>query len=143
MTTSVDYEVQIYERGDWQIASMSNDKDQALREARRIEEGLKRRETRVVEERHDENSGRTRSKIIYTTPQVGSGKGQAASSTDRTQTRKSARAGRATERNPIRTALTTPMKEEPKLGVLVVTLLVIITLGLVGIALLRYFSGLA
>jgi hypothetical protein len=35
------------------------------------------------------------------------------------------------------------MKEEPKLGVLVVTLLVIITLGLVGIALLRYFSGLA
>lgn len=143
MTTSVDYEVQIYERGDWKIATMSGDKDQALREARRIEEGLKRRETRVVEERHDENSGRTRSKIIYTTPQLGSGKGRAASGTERAQTRRSARAGRKTERNAIRTALTTPMKEEPKLSVLVVTLVVIITLGLVGIAVLRYLSGLA
>ena len=143
MTMSVDYEVHIYERGDWQIASMSNDKDQALSEARRIEEGLKRRETRVIEERFDENTGRTRTKIIYTTPQLGSGEGRAASGTQRAQTGKAARAKRKTERNSIRAALTTPMKKDPSLIVLVVTLAVIITFGLVGIALLRYFSGLA
>ena len=143
MTNSVSYEVQAYEGGEWKIATISDDRQQALSEARRIEEGLKRRETRVVEERHDENTGRTRSKIIYRTPQVGSDKGGAAPGAGQTQASGSARAARKAQRNAIRASLTTPMKEEPKLGVLVVTLLVIIALGLVGIALLRYFSGLA
>lgn len=143
MATTVEYEVQIFERGDWMIASMLQDKQQALSEARRIEEGLKRRETRVVEERYDEDSGRTRSKIIYTTPQVDSDKGRTARGAGRTQAGKSAQAGRKNARNSIRGALTKPMKEEPSLIVLVVTLVVIITVGLVGIALLRYFSSLA
>lgn len=60
----VAYEVQIYEGGDWQISSMFNERELALLEARRIEEGLRCRETRVVEETHDEESGRTRSKVI-------------------------------------------------------------------------------
>lgn len=143
MTTNVDYEVHIYEHGDWQIASMSNDKDQALSEARRIEEGLKRRETRVIEERHDENTGRTRTKIIYTTPQLDSDQGRTAPGARRAQTKKSARAKRNAGRNSIHSALTTPMKKDPSLMVLIVTLVVIITVGLVGIALLRYFSSLA
>ena len=66
----VAYEVQVYDSGDWQIASMFNERELALMEARRIEEGLRRRETRVVEEAHDEESGRTRSKVIYTTPKL-------------------------------------------------------------------------
>lgn len=143
MTTTVDYEVQAYERGDWTIVAMSNDKQQALRKARRIEEGLKRRETRVVEETHDENSGRTRSKIIYTTPQLRSENGPASPGTGRAQARKSARGGRRTERGSIRDALTRPMAKDPSLVVLVVTLFAIIGLGLAGIAVLRYLSGLA
>jgi hypothetical protein len=39
----VAYEVHIYESGDWQIASMFNERELALMEARRIEEGLRRR----------------------------------------------------------------------------------------------------
>ena len=31
MTTSVEYEVQTYERGEWKIATMSGDKQQALK----------------------------------------------------------------------------------------------------------------
>ena len=37
----VAYEVQVYDSGDWQIASMFNERELALMEARRIEEGLR------------------------------------------------------------------------------------------------------
>ena len=66
----VSYEVHVYEGDSWQIARMFTEKELALVEARRMEEGLRRRETRVVEESHDEETGRTRSKTIYTTPKV-------------------------------------------------------------------------
>ena len=64
------YEVQTFEDGSWQIASMFDDKESALVEARRLEEGLRRRETRVVEETHDEESQRTKSKVVYTSPKI-------------------------------------------------------------------------
>jgi hypothetical protein len=66
------YEVHTLEGGSWQIASMFDDKELALIEARRLEEGLRRRETRVVEETHDEESKRTKTRVIYTSPKIGS-----------------------------------------------------------------------
>ena len=71
------YEVHTLESGSWQIASMFDDKELALIEARRLEEGLRRRETRVVEETHDEESRRTKTKVIYTSPKIGSSDGTA------------------------------------------------------------------
>ncbi len=70
MATLIAYEVHTYEHGSWQIASMFDDKELALIEARRIEEGLRHRETRVVEETHDEESGRTKSRVIYSSPKI-------------------------------------------------------------------------
>ncbi len=70
MATLIAYEVQTFEDGSWQIASMFDDKESALIEARRLEEGLRRRETRVVEETHDEESQRTKSKVVYTSPKI-------------------------------------------------------------------------
>ena len=70
MATLIAYEVQTFEEGSWQIASMFDDKELALVEARRLEEGLRRRETRVVEETHDEESNRTKSKVVYTSPKI-------------------------------------------------------------------------
>ena len=70
MATLIAYEVQTFEDGSWQIASMFDDKESALIEARRLEEGLRRRETRVVEETHDEESRRTKSKVVYTSPKI-------------------------------------------------------------------------
>ncbi len=70
MTQLIAYEVQTFEDGSWQIASMFDDKELALIEARRLEEGLRRRETRVVEETHDEESNRTKSKVVYTSPKI-------------------------------------------------------------------------
>ena len=66
------YEVHTLESGSWQIASMFDDKELALIEARRLEEGLRRRETRVVEETHDEESRRTKTRVIYTSPKISS-----------------------------------------------------------------------
>ena len=77
MAMLVAYEVQTFEGGSWQIASMFDDKELALIEARRLEEGLRRRETRVVEETHDEESRQTKSKVVYTSPKIRSGASQA------------------------------------------------------------------
>ena len=68
MSVLVAYEVQTFEHGQWQIESMHPDRETAVSEARRIEEGFRPRETRVVEEVYDEESGRTKSTVVYTTP---------------------------------------------------------------------------
>jgi hypothetical protein len=70
MATLIAFEVHTYESGSWQIASIFDDKELALIEARRIEEGLRHHETRVVEETYDEESGRTKSKEIYSSPKI-------------------------------------------------------------------------
>lgn len=88
MVMLVAYEVQTYESGSWQIASMHEDRELALLEARRMEEGVRRRETRVVEEMHDEESGKTRSKIIYTTPKISGADSAAGGAGPRPQSRK-------------------------------------------------------
>ena len=65
------YEVQCYSGGDWVIQSIFDDKELALMEARRMEEsGLRRQETRVVKEVHDQERDKTRSQVIYESPMV-------------------------------------------------------------------------
>lgn len=73
MSVLIAYELQVLEHGQWQIKSMHQDRESALVEARRVEESLRPHETRVVEEVHDEATGRTRSTVVYTTPPVRDG----------------------------------------------------------------------
>ena len=68
MSVLIAYEVQVLEHGEWQIEAIHPDKDTALMEARRIEEGVRPRETRVVQEVYDQASGHTKSTVVYTTP---------------------------------------------------------------------------
>ncbi|MDJ0611299.1 MAG: hypothetical protein QNJ67_20160 [Kiloniellales bacterium] len=67
MSVLIAFEVQVFEHEQWQIEAIHPDRDEALIEARRIEEGVRPRETRVVEEIFDQDSGRTKSTVIYTT----------------------------------------------------------------------------
>ncbi|MDH3472794.1 MAG: hypothetical protein OEM59_03795 [Rhodospirillales bacterium] len=139
----VAYEVHIYDGGDWQIASMFNERELALMEARRIEEGLRRRETRVVEESHDEDSGRTRTKIIYTTPKLRARETPAPAkpAPAPAQPKKAAPQAAVAERTPTRRR-PPAKKSEPSLTVIALTLILIVGLGVAGIVALRYLSNL-
>ena len=129
MTQLIAYEVQTFEDGSWQIASMFDDKELALIEARRLEEGLRRRETRVVEETHDDESNRTKSKVVYTSPKIRPDGGTAASDMKadpgmRTYPRK---------RRPVSAG----KKKQPGLIWLCLKLLLIVVVGIGVVILLR------
>ncbi len=128
------YEVQVCESGTWQIASMFYERELALVEAREMEEGLRRRETRVVEESFDEASGRTRTKIIYTTPKVRSRNAGPA--------KKPAARAKLEPRRTRRSAPPKPVRQEPRLGMILLTFVAIIGLGVGGLILLRHLSTL-
>jgi hypothetical protein len=70
MQSTVSYELHTLESGVWKILHVFQDKQEALIKARRIEEGVRPRETRVIEEQFDGSSGKTRNKIVYTTPEI-------------------------------------------------------------------------
>lgn len=140
----VSYEVHTYENGAWQITSMFSERELALVEARKMEEGLRRRETRVVEESHDEASGRTRSKTIYTTPKVRSDQEAPAKPAAPPPAKKPAARTKqppAPQRSG-RRAAPRPAKQEPRLGMIVLTFVAILGLGVGGLILLRYLSSL-
>ena len=136
----VAYEVQVYEGGDWQIASMFNERELALMAARRIEEGLRRKETRVVEETHDEDSGRTRSKVIYSTPKLRSQDSPPAQA--KTPDIKPKSEPRQTRRSTRRRPPAAAAKSAPNLMILLLTFVLIFSLGIAGIIGLRFLSGL-
>ena len=139
----VSYEVHVCESGTWQISSMFNERELALIQARKMEEGLRRRETRVVEETHDEASGRTRSKTIYATPKVRADNGgQAKKSAAPPPAKKTAAPPKQEPRRTRRAAPPKPVKQEPRLGMILVTLVAIVGLGVGGLVLLRYLSTL-
>lgn len=66
----ITYELLTYENGAWKIWATFEDKDEALLEAKRLEEGVRRWETRVVEEKLNETTGLSRSHVLYTTPKI-------------------------------------------------------------------------
>ena len=71
MQASISYELHTLENGVWKIQLVFDDEQEALIEARRIEEGVRPRETRIVEEACYESSGNIRrSRIVYTTPEI-------------------------------------------------------------------------
>jgi len=139
----VSYEIHVCEGGTWQIASMFNERELALIEARKMEEGLRRRETRVVEETHDEDSGRTRSKTIYTTPKVRPDKVEAKTKPAAPAPAKKPKPRAAQEpRRTRHAAPPKPAKQEPRLGMILLTFGVIVGVGIGGLVLLRYLSSL-
>lgn len=142
MAMLVAYEVQTYENGTWQIASVHEDKELALMEARRMEEGLRRRETRVVEEMHDEESGKTRSKIVYATPKIGVGEAQAGgghvSSGQQKQAGGARGGGKRTPGRPAR-GRGQPQATQPNAFMIGLMLFSILTVGFVALIALRHF----
>ncbi len=61
----VAYEVQTYQRGDWQIDSIVDDRQSAMDSAQQFQRSKHCAGVRVVEEVHDEDSQRTATKIIF------------------------------------------------------------------------------
>ncbi len=59
------FEIQTYKDGNWRIDSIFDDRDLALFEARRVEEGNKYSGVRVIEENYDEASNRAPSRTIF------------------------------------------------------------------------------
>ncbi len=141
MAMLVAYEVQTYENGAWQIASVHEDKELALMEARRMEEGLRRRETRVVEEMHDEESGKTRSKIVYATPKIGAGESQAGGGQISPGQQKQASGVRGGKRPPGRPSRPRgqPQATQPNAFLIGLMLFSILTVGFVALIALRHF----
>ena len=131
MAMLVAYEVQTFEEGSWQIASMFDDNELALIEARRLEEGLRRRETRVVEETHDEESNRTKSKVVYTSPKI---RPEAGASVGDTKPQPVMRDYPRTRRKP-----SAGKKKQPGLIWICLKLFLIVVVGVMALILVRQF----
>jgi len=65
MTGDVAFEVHAFNAGKWKIQGFFDDKELALSEARRMEEGRRYPAVRVVEERYDAQAGGYRSRTVY------------------------------------------------------------------------------
>lgn len=144
MSLLVAYEVQTFEAGTWKISSMFNEKELALIEARRLEEGIRKRETRVVEESHDEASGRTRTKVVYSTPRIRSGPAPAQPQSQPAAAKAPAKPDQAATRQP-RQARARPAARAaggPSYLVITISFLLIVGLGLGGLVGLRYLAQL-
>lgn len=72
MTADVAFEVHAFNAGKWKIQGFFDDKDLALSEARRMEEGRRYPAVRVVEERYDVQAGGYRSRTVYRSSAVDS-----------------------------------------------------------------------
>ena len=59
------YEIQTYQDGKWKIDSVFDDRELALFEARRVDEGNRYAGVRVIEENYDEASDLTTTRTIF------------------------------------------------------------------------------
>ena len=141
MSLLVAYEVHTFESGTWKITSMFNEKELALIEARRLEEGIRKRETRVVEESHDEDSGRTRTKVVYSTPRIRTdsalGQAQKPAQADKAPATKP----EAVERRPRKPRPRPAVQDSgPSYMIITISFLLIVALGVGGLVGLRYLA---
>lgn len=93
------YEIQTFQEGKWKIDSVFDDRDLALFEARRVDEGNRYAGVRVIEEIYDEASDLTTTRTIF--------RGSRADRNERARkaaaaSRSAARAPRATAKDPTR-----------------------------------------
>lgn len=65
MAGTISFEVYAYKSGNWNIDSVYDDKEQALHEARLLLESRHLTGVKVIQERHDEESGKVSSMIIF------------------------------------------------------------------------------
>ena len=59
------FEIHTYQDGKWKIDSTFDDRDLALTEARRVDEGSRHPGVRVIEENHDESNDLTTTRTIF------------------------------------------------------------------------------
>ena len=59
------YELQIYREGSWKIDSFYDDRELVLFEAHRMNESHRYSGIRVVEEIHDSDTGKTRTRTVF------------------------------------------------------------------------------
>lgn len=67
MSGDISYELHAYSGGKWKIQGFFDDKDLALTEVRRMEEGRRYPALRVVEERYDHDAGVFKARTVYRT----------------------------------------------------------------------------
>jgi len=122
------YEIQTFQDGKWKIDSVFDDRDLALFEARRVDEGNRYAGVRVIEEVYDEASDLTTTRTIF--------RGSRADRNERARkaaaaSRNSARAARTTTREPARRArpAAKPTTASFLVPVLVLSVLVVAALG--------------
>ncbi len=142
MATLIAYEVHTYEHGSWQIASLFDDRELALIEARRLEEGLRHRETRVVEETHDEESGRTKSKVIYSSPKIRTAESAAAPAIQTAQPAKPGTPAAVRKHRRPRRRRSAVAEKQPSLMVIGLTFFLIVGFGIAALIALQHFSNL-
>ena len=59
------FEIQVFKEGAWKVDSVFDDRELALFEAKKIDEGTRYSGVQVVEEKYDEASGRTKTRTLY------------------------------------------------------------------------------
>lgn len=69
----VSYEIQTFQGGQWKIDSMFDNREWAVAEAERLGRNGRFAAVRVVEERYDDDSGKTQAKVILKVSKVDEG----------------------------------------------------------------------
>lgn len=66
----VAYEIQSYQAGNWKIEAIFDDRQLAIIDAERMDKAGRYSAVRVVEESHDDVSGKTSNKIIFSSSKL-------------------------------------------------------------------------
>jgi hypothetical protein len=133
------YEIHTFRHGVWKVDSVFDDKDLAIYEAKRVEDGSRYSGVKVVEEDYDEVSNLTKTRTLYRGGTAKTSKKPAPAAAGKPNRRGAARGGseNVQRRKGHR-------KEEKKTSILVpcLILLVVVMAGLTGLLALNFLSQL-
>ncbi len=127
----VSYEVQVYQRGDWRIDSIANDRESAMESARVFEKSKHCPGVRVVEEVYDEDTQHTATKIVFRHNKSDGGPPAARRPGPRPAARRPTSPPKETDFRP-RGHVAAPVKRDLGVNFAVATLLVLGTILAVG-----------
>lgn len=133
------YEIHTFRDGTWKVDSVFDDRDLALFEAKRVEEGSRYSGVKVVEEFYDEASDLTTTRTLFRGGAAKARKPVPEKSKPNSK-RSGPRGGAGKE--PMRKGGGRRKKKQSNILVLVLVTLVILLAGVVGLLGLHYLSGL-
>lgn len=133
------YEIHTFKEGVWRVDSVFDDRQLAMFEAKRVEEGSRYSGVKVVEEIYDEVSNLTTTRTLYRGGAAKTNKPKTAAPAPKAK-RPNPRGGSG--REPARKGGQRKRKKESNTLVLVLITLLILFGGLAGLLGLNYLSGL-